>query len=143
METVNRTKVASIKKPKKVLKEMPYILKYWENIFHKWFSESSIVQDYVDYAYKKGWIRFVIMLECENWLRDIKRIGDHWRAFWLCQNNDRFRNVSQEFKDNRKVQIDTCYDLWKWWTRFYWPTRKDKKTWVMCKDTVVKNFKTY
>lgn len=107
-------------------------------IVHKWFSTEDIRQKYVQYAYKLWGIDFVTMLECENWNRDIKAIGDGGHAFWLCQMNTNYHKLPEWYLDTWQVQIEYCYQKRSTGTRYYWPTRKIK--WVRCSTYVLDRF---
>ena len=92
-------------------------------IVHKWFASGDLRQQYVQYAYKLWWIWFVTMIECEAGSWSIYARWDNWHAWGLCQLNDHFHHVSDEYKNTWQVQIETCYKKWSSWTRFYWPGR--------------------
>lgn len=109
-------------------------------IIHKWYSEESVVQDYVNYAYSLGGGDFVKLIECENGRRDPYRVSkthDHG----LCQLNYRYNKKfinSEDYKDPYK-QLDYCYEKYKvnpnlW----YWPNRKIH--WQKCTDYVSNRF---
>lgn len=118
-----------------------------KKIKHSGFSEDSIVQQYVQYAYEIWWMDLVTLIDCENWQRNMYRQSEvvkNWKrekSFWLCQisqvhhpkivNNDKFWN-------DWKWQLDRCNDLMKNWTPFYWRNRivKGKK----CSDYVKNRF---
>lgn len=106
-------------------------------IQHVWFSSDDQRQLMVQRAYEIWWMDFVIMIECESWFNP-KAIGDSWRAYGLCQMNNRWHKVSEEYKNSWEVQIDTCYQKWKSWTKFYWPNRKINGQ--FCKDYVLDRF---
>lgn len=101
---------------------------YQEIIVHKWYASSSQVQNYVNYAFNMWGIDFVKLIECENGIRDPKRVSvthDHW----LCQlnytYNKKFIN-SPDFSDPYK-QLDYCYEKYKINPKLrYWPNRKIK-----------------
>jgi len=111
-----------------------------EMIVHNWYSNESIIQEYVKYAYKLWWIDFVKLIECENGTWNPYRVSpthDHW----LCQLNYYYNKDfinSPDFSDPYK-QLDYCYekfkinpDLW------YWPSRKIR--WKKCSDYVSDRF---
>lgn len=118
-----------------------------KKIKHSGFSEDSIVQQYVQYAYEIWWMDLVTLIDCENWQRNMYRQSEvvkNWKrekSFWLCQisqvhhpkivNNDKFWN-------DWKWQLDRCKELMEWWTPFYWRNRivKGKK----CSDYVKNRF---
>lgn len=108
-----------------------------QTIQHLWYASWDTRQLMVQRAYELGWIDFVTMIECESWFNPNAR-GDSGRAYGLCQINNRWHNVSEEYKNSWEVQIDTCYQKWKNHTRFYWPDRIIK--WKKCKDYVKSRF---
>lgn len=65
---------------------------------------------------------FVKLIECESAFKPTA-IGDNGKAFWLCQMNSNYHKIPQAYYDDWGVQIDYCYDKWKGWTKFYWPSR--------------------
>lgn len=107
-------------------------------IVHKWFQKDDERQKMVQYAFKLGWLDFVKLIECENGNWDIKAIGDDGHAFGLCQMNDLYHKVSDEYKNSRQVQIEYCYQKWTWGTKFYWPSRIVKGQ--RCSDYVANRF---
>lgn len=98
-------------------------------ITHKWFAENSYQQELIRYAYSIGWLDFVKLIECENWQRnpDRKVWDTAWYAYWLCQMNEGYHKIPEEYwkdgKWNWYYQIDYCFAKWKSWTKFYWPSR--------------------
>jgi hypothetical protein len=93
-------------------------------LLHVWFASDDYKQTLVQYAYKLWGMDFVYMIECENGNWDISAVWDSWHAFWLCQMNDRYhKNFPEDYKTNWIVQVEYCYEKWKWWTKFYWPSR--------------------
>lgn len=119
------------------------------SIVHNWRPKDSIVQEYVQYAYKISWndIDFVATLEAENWTRDPKKQSnihqyydkEKWKnvmcnkanwnswckreeSYWFCQMMKKFHpQVKDErFFTDPKRQLETCYAKYKWWTKFYW-----------------------
>lgn len=109
-------------------------------IIHKWYSEESVVQDYVNYAYSLGGGDFVKLIECENGRRDpyrVSKTNDHW----ICQLNYKYNKAfinSDDFQDVYK-QLDYCYEKYKVNPKLrYWPNRKIK--WQKCKDYVNDRF---
>ena len=98
-------------------------INYTGTLIHKWFKRDDLRQKYVQYAYKLGWMDFVKLIECEagNW--SIFTKGDSWHAWGLCQLNDNYHKVSEEYKNTWQVQIETCYKKRKGWTIFYGPNR--------------------
>lgn len=98
-------------------------INYTWTLIHKWFARDDIKQKYVQYAYKLWWMDFVKLIECENWNRNIKAIGDSWKAFWLCQMNTNYHKLPDWYKDNWVIQVEYCYKKRKSWTKYYWPSR--------------------
>lgn len=99
-------------------------LNYDGTLLHVWFASDDYKQTLVQYAYKLWGMDFVYMIECENGNWDINAVWDSWHAFWLCQMNDRYhKNFPEDYKTNWIVQVEYCYEKWKWWTKFYWPNR--------------------
>ena len=112
----------------------------WVKIIHDWFAYDDIKQKYVQYAYKLWWFDFVRMIECENWNRDLFAKWDGGDAFGLCQMNKRYhKNIPQDYYNwVWQVQIEYCYEKWKWWTKFYWPKRWVE--WKRCNEYVKDRF---
>lgn len=107
-----------------------------KKIKHSGFSEDSIVQQYVQYAYEIWWMDLVTTIECENWTWNMYRQSDvirNWKreeSYWFCQVH---RPDHQEIVDNPlfrsdwKRQLDRCAELLRGWTIFYGrDTRKIK-----------------
>jgi len=92
----------------------------------------------VQKAFELGWIDLVVLIECENGKRDPFAVGDSWHAFWLCQINDHYHKIPQEFWEDRWKQIEICNEKLKGWTKFYWLTRLVKGQY--CKDYVLDRF---
>lgn len=92
----------------------------------------------VQKAYELWWFDLVKLIECENGNWNPFAVWDWWHAFWLCQMNDRFHNIPQEYFDDWWYQIEYCANKMKWGTRFYGPDRIIK--WVKCSDYVVYRF---
>lgn len=109
-------------------------------IRHTWYPSDSIVQSYVQYAYKISWgdLDFVSTLESENWLRDPQRqsevidrkTGRREDSWGFCQlHRNRHSSVVDDprFKDPYR-QLEQCWSKYKWGTRFYWyDVRQPKK----------------
>ena len=107
------------------------------SIQHKWYSLDNERQLMVQKAYELGWLDFVIMIECESWFNPNAR-WDSGRAYWLCQINNRWHEVSDLYKNSWEEQIRVCYEKWKGWTKFYWPNRRINGQ--LCKDYVLDRF---
>lgn len=118
-------------------KPLDYGLDTKPQIQHTWYDPNDPRQLMTQRAYDLWWMDFVIMIECESWFNPKAR-WDSWRAYGLCQLNNRWHNVSEEYKNSWEIQIDTCYQKWIGWTKFYWPNRIIK--WVKCKDYVLDRF---
>lgn len=108
-----------------------------QQIEHVWYSSDDYRQAIVQRAYELWWMDFVIMIECESWFNPNAR-WDSWRAYGLCQMNNRWHKVSDEYKNSWEIQIDTCYQKWKGWTKFYGPQRIIK--WQKCYNYVSDRF---
>lgn len=108
-----------------------------EQIEHVWYSSDDYRQAIVQRAYELWWMDFVIMIECESWFNPNAR-WDSGRAYGLCQLNNRWHKVSDEYKNSWEVQIDTCYQKWSTHTVFYWPNRRINGQ--PCKDYVLDRF---
>lgn len=110
-------------------------------IQHLWFSSSDSRQAIIQKAYKIWWLDFVVMIECENWNRDMYAVSKT-NDYWICQLNYRYNSDfinSDKFNDVNK-QLEYCYEKWKINPRlWYWPNRKIK--WVKCSQYVLDRFK--
>lgn len=109
-----------------------------ETIHHSGFSSGDRRQLAVQKAYDLWWIEFVTMIECENWNRSPEARWDHGHAFGLCQMNDRYHKIPEEYFNSREFQLEYCYEKWSGGTRFYWPDRKVKG--MKCEDYVLNRF---
>jgi len=107
------------------------------SIQHKWYSLDNERQLMVQRAYDLWGLDFVIMIECESWFNPKAR-WDSWRAYGLCQMNNRWHKVTDLYKNSWEEQIRVCYEKWKGWTKFYGPQRKIKGQ--LCKDYVLDRF---
>lgn len=115
-------------------------INYTGTLIHKWFSEDSLTQKIVNYAYKLGGMDFVYVLECENWSYRLNSRGDNGHAHWICQINDRFhKDIPSDFTTNWVVAVEYCYKKWKQWVAFYWPSRiiKGQKCYNYVKDRFI------
>ena len=105
-------------------------------IVHNWYSHDSIVQNIVNYAWKLwGW-DFVAVLECEA-SYGLNQLWDNGHAHGICQINDRFhKDIPAEYTTNWVVAVEYCYQKWKSWVPFYWPSRmiKGQKCYEYVKD---------
>lgn len=107
-------------------------------ITHDWFIPEDEKQKAVQYAYKLWGMDLVSIMECENGNRDVNAVWDNWHAFGLCQMNDRFHKIPQEYFWDWRVQVEYCYQKRKQWTKFYWPSRLIK--WQRCSEYIKKRF---
>jgi hypothetical protein len=82
----------------------------------------------------------VINMQCENWSRDMNKKWDNWHAHWLCQVNDLYNKIPAQYKTDWQFQVRYCKQLKYWWTPFYWPSRKNKKTGKPCYIEAQKSF---
>lgn len=98
-------------------------------------------QELVNKAYELWWMRFVLMIDCENVLRDYHAIWDQWRAHWLCQMNTRRHKLPSQYYTDPMYQVEYCYKKFIWWTKFYWPSRKSN--WVRCSKYSRSHFSFY
>lgn len=118
--------------------DVPYVEQLSiSSIQHLWYSLDDTRQLMVQRAYDLWWMDFVTMIECESWFNPNAR-WDSGRAYGLCQLNNRWHKVSDEYKNSWEIQIDTCYQKRKGWTKFRWPTRKINGQ--LCKDYVLDRF---
>jgi hypothetical protein len=88
-------------------------------------------------------------MECENstWnmyrQSEVVKNGRREPSFWFCMiDRDFHKNIVDDsrFRNDRKRQIDKCYELWKWWTRFYGPGRWIAKAGMKCSEYVKDRF---
>lgn len=100
------------------------IIEHQPKIQHLGFAPDDYRQEIVTKWYELGGLDFLALLECENGLRDPKRVGDGGDAHWLCQLNTRRHKepLSPEWND-RAYQLSICYSKRKAGTKFYWPQR--------------------
>jgi len=128
-----------------------------KTITHLWYSEDSIVQEYVRYAFSisNNDLDFVAMLDAENWRWDPHRqasVPDNrpWMSQngredsrWFCQlHRRRHRYIvdDERFWNDWKRQLDQCYNKYKWWTRFYWyDVRHLRKKLFQINETIEKS----
>ena len=97
-------------------------------------------QKIVQETYKQWWMDKVILFECEWYDRDMYKKWDQWHAVWLCQMNDRFHNIPNEYYNSREFQIEYCIKKRDSWTLFYWPDRADRLNWEKCMSYANRNF---
>jgi len=97
-------------------------------IYKNGWSREDPRQELVQEAFDLGGMDHVILLECENNWWEYKTKGDWWHAVWLCQINNRFHNIPQQYYTDPHFQVQYCYKLRQWWTKFYWPQRPKSKT---------------
>ena len=115
-------------------------INYEWTLVHKWFSKEDPKQKMVQYAYKLWWMDFVKLIECENWQRKLDRkVRDRkGYAYWLCQINEWYHKIPEEYLTNWVVAVEYCYKKWKQGTPFYWPSRLVK--WQKCANYVSDRF---
>lgn len=106
-------------------------------IQHYWYKEDSVIQDYVDYAWKISWwdLDFVSTLEAENgqWNphrqsqvpNNVPWMNQNWKedSRWFCMIHRRWHSRivdDPNFWSDPYRQLDRCYEMYKWWTKFYW-----------------------
>lgn len=92
----------------------------------------------VQKAFEVGWIPLVQLIECENWQWNPFAVGDSWHAFGLCQINDHYHKIPQEYREDWWYQIELCNEKLKGWTKFYWPKRIINGQ--NCKDYIMDRF---
>lgn len=111
-----------------------------KKIIHKLWQPTDPRLEYVNYAYNLWGKQFVALLEWENWLWNIDRqsIKPYYRQekvvhwihrpawwyydYWFCQISDYYHphiTTDDRFYTDWKWQIDKCYELYIWGTRFY------------------------
>ena len=100
------------------------------SIKHNWYPLDSVVQSYVNYAWKISWwdIDFISTLEAENWQWNHTRqseVRTNWvreESYWFCQMMKKWhKEVSDErFWSDPYWQLDICWYKYKNGTRFYW-----------------------
>ena len=105
------------------------IQKTTKKLLVKWFPEDSQATKIVNYAYSiSSWdMDFIYTIWAENWSFDMykrsHKKGKNWYYdYWLCQINQwRHKEIvnNKEFWESYRYQIDKCFELYKWWTKFY------------------------
>ena len=122
--------------------------KKW-TIFKKEYDQNDERNQFIQYAYEKWWMDLVLLMECENSTRNMYRQsevvknGRREPSFWFCMiDRDFHKNIVDDsrFRNDRKRQIDKCHELWKGWTKFYWPGRYIAKVGMKCSDYVKDRF---
>lgn len=111
-------------------------------IKHKWYKDWDLAQQIVQYAYEysSGDMDFIYLLECESWMNPLNK-WDSGKAYWICQMNSNYHSIPQQYYDDWKFQVEYCYEKYKGWTKFYWPSRKTKATnYMRCSDYVKDRF---
>lgn len=118
-------------------------------IFKKEYKENDERNQYIQYAYEKGGFDLVLLMECENstWnmyrQSEVVKNGRREPSFWFCMiDRDFHKNIvdNPAFRNDRKRQIDKCYELWKGWTKFYGPGRWIAKAGMKCSEYVKDRF---
>ena len=141
--------VKTVSVPKKVIKRETKVEAFtqtswqpvtnWKNITHLWFPLDDYRQPIVKKAYQIWWMDLVIQVECENWSWNPFAVWDHWHAFWLCQMNNNYHTIPQEYSNDRWYQLEYCNQKRLWGTKFYGPSRIIK--WQKCSSYVLSRFK--
>ena len=108
-------------------------------ITHKGYKSWDLAQQIVQYAYDytSGDMNFIYLMECESGMKPTNK-WDNGKAYGLCQMNRNYHKIPQEYYDDRWYQVRYCYDKYKGWTKFYWPSRMIK--WVRCSEYVKDRF---
>lgn len=111
-------------------------------ITHTGYPINSIVQQYVQYTYDMWGMDLVIIMQCEQsrqpWLQSKSE-----SSYWLCQiywPDHRDIINDSRFWTDWKWEVEQCSILMKWWTKFFWPKRIDKKNWQPCYINAQKYF---
>lgn len=101
-------------------------------IYKKEYAADDVRQQYIQYAYDVwGW-DLVALMECENATRnpfrqsDVYKNGRREPSYGFCMiDRDYHKSIidNKLFREDWKRQIDTCNNLFKWWTKFYGPSR--------------------
>lgn len=103
-------------------------------VIHKWYPKDSIVQLYVNYAYRVSWwdLDFLATLDAENWRRDPHRQSQvpdsrwpNWRedSYWFCMLHRKWHKDivdDPRFRNDNFRQISQCRYKYHNWTKFYW-----------------------
>lgn len=141
---------AEIKREEKNLKvEEVFVEEKKGTIFKKEYETTDERNQFIQYAYEKWWMDLVLLMECENstWnmyrQSEVVKNGRREPSFWFCMiDRDFHKNIVDDsrFRNDRKRQIDKCYELWKGWTKFYGPWRYIAKVGMRCSDYVKDRF---
>ena len=111
-----------------------------KKLYKTWRAKEDPRQEYINETYKLWWIDLVVLFECEWHDRDISIKWDWWHAWWLCQMNDLYHNIPDQYYTDRRFQIEYCFEKRQWWTLFYWPDRADGVNWEKCMSYAKRNF---
>jgi len=99
---------------------------------HKEWDILDVRQDYINYAYRMWWKDFLLTILAENGTMWIDRKSNAvwangYSDYGLCQINVWYHPeilwTTRRFKEwfyNPYKQLDYCWELYSWWTRFYW-----------------------
>jgi len=109
---------------------------------HNRFPEGSIQQQYVDYAFAISWgdKDFILTLQAENSAWSIDRQSNYYRngrrepSFGLCQiNKDYHADIVNDprFFSDWKRQIETCWNSYRNWVRFYGYDVRHRYAWSL------------
>ena len=110
--------------------EVDNLLPIKQKVKHILWEKDDKRLKYVNYAYSLGWLKFIALLEAENGLWSIDRRSNigyvrKWKTYydyWFCQISEYYHpNIYNDpkFYTDWKWQIDKCYKLYKWGTKFY------------------------
>jgi len=135
------SKEARIKDLQAIKENRERYLEKQRKVLHLWFDKNDERQKWINYAYKISWYNkdFILTLTAENYRWTITRpsniVWANWyRDYWICQVNAGYhpeilrgqwykypndKYFAEWFLDTYK-QIDYCWKLYKWWTKFYW-----------------------
>jgi len=114
-------------------------LKKQRKVIHLWIPKNDERQKWINYAYKISWYNkdFILTLTAENYrwttTRKSNRVwANWWSDYWICQVNAWYHPEILSWKSyypnkeyfakwflNPYKQIDYCWKLYKWWTKFY------------------------
>jgi len=102
----------------------------------QWFPKWAMAHKIASYAYDiSEWdLDFLYTIGSENWTFDMYRrswiIWANWYYdYGICQINNWYHPHivnTKEFWESREFQVEKCWELYKWWTRFYWYDTRHK-----------------
>jgi len=91
-----------------------------KKLYKTWRPKDDPRQEYINETYKLWWMNKVVLNECEWYDRDPNKVWDGWHAYWLCQMNDRFHDIPDQYYTDRRFQIKYCFEKRNWGSLFYW-----------------------